>query len=188
MIILKKVYIVNILPLLNQEVYQYYYDRIGTCRQQKADKLVSYLDKARSVGAGAVLRFAVEDATGCNYDELSLRVGKNGKPYIEGDPFYFSLAHSGDYAVCAISDSPVGVDIEQDRELSEAFKARFSHSILEWTKKEAKGKLTGKGFFDDSPMECYVFTHHRSDGYIITVCSDESFDDLLYYHLPFPTL
>ena len=183
---MNKVYIVNILPLLNQEVYDYYYARVGEQRQKKADSLVSAIDRARSVGAGAVLRFAVEDATGYSYDSLDFGIDGNGKPYAEGNPFYFSLSHSGDYAVCAISDSPVGVDIEQERQLSAPFRKRFARDILEWTKKEAKGKLTGKGFFDESPLECYVFTHQKTDGYIVTVCSDRKFDELLYYHLPMP--
>ena len=36
----------------------------------------------------------------------------NGKPYIGGDPLFFSLSHSGTVALIAISDNPVGVDIE----------------------------------------------------------------------------
>ena len=182
---MKKVYITNILPLLREEVYEYYYDRVGEYRQKKADKLVSAIDKARSVGAGAVLRFAIEDATEYNYDNLTVLTDKNGKPYIKNNPFYFSLSHSGDYAVCAISDTPIGVDIEQERELTENFKKRFAESILEWTKKEAKGKLTGKGFFDTSDGN-FVYTHKHEDGYVITVCSDGEVTEFLYYHLPFP--
>ncbi|MDE6867794.1 MAG: 4'-phosphopantetheinyl transferase superfamily protein [Clostridia bacterium] len=37
---------------------------------------------------------------------------ENGKPYIEGDPLYFSLSHSGTKAAIALSDSPCGVDLE----------------------------------------------------------------------------
>ncbi|MDE7453736.1 MAG: 4'-phosphopantetheinyl transferase superfamily protein [Clostridia bacterium] len=37
---------------------------------------------------------------------------KNGKPYIGGDPLFFSLSHSGNVALIAISDKPVGVDLE----------------------------------------------------------------------------
>ncbi|MBQ6702106.1 MAG: hypothetical protein IJN17_04040 [Clostridia bacterium] len=185
MITIKKVYITNILPLLNEDVYQYYYDRIGEYRQNKANKLVSDIDKARSVGAGAVLRFAIEDSTNYNYDKLRFSIEKNGKPYVEDEPFYFSLSHSGDYAVCAISDAPIGVDIEQETELSEKFRKRFADSIVDWTKKEAKGKLTGNGFFDTTE-DSFVYTHKKEDGYIITVCSDEKVTEFLYYHLPFP--
>lgn len=179
------VYITNITPLLSKEVYRYYYDRVGECRQKKADKLINALDKARCVGVGAVLRFAIEDCTDYKFDELSFAVEKNGKPYVTDNIFYFSLSHSGDYAVCAISDTPVGVDIELDRPLPEDVQKRFASNILEWTKKEAKGKLTGAGFFDKSENN-HVYFHKKTDGYIITVCSNKKIDNFFEYHLPFP--
>ena len=183
--LLNRVYVTDVRPLLNEEVYEYYYARIGGHRRKKADKLISAADKARSVGAGAVLRFAIEDCTSYNYDELTFLTDEKGKPYVAGVPFHFSLSHSGDYAVCAISDTPVGVDVEKETELSEGVKSRFAETVLEWTKKEAKGKLTGNGFFDTTP-DTYVYTHKKADGYIITVCSDKKINSFLTYHLPMP--
>ncbi len=179
------VYIVNIVPLLNKEVYKYYYDRIGEHRRIKANKLVSDINKARSVGAAAVLRFAIEDSTEYNYDDLTFSVDEKGKPYVEGNMFYFSLSHSGDYAVCAISDSPIGIDIEKDIPLSKKIKKKFAENTLDWTKKEAKGKLTGNGFFDNTP-DNFVYSHKKTDGYIITVCSDKKVNNFLTYVLPYP--
>ena len=179
------VYITNVTPLLNKEVYNYYYDRVSQQRKQKADGLKYIADKARCVGAGAVLRFAVEECTPYNFDELELLKTESGKPYVKNNPFYFSLSHSGDYAVCVISDTPVGIDIELDKPLADSMQKRFAKNILEWTKKEAKGKLTGVGFFDKSETD-YVYTHKKTDGYIITVCSDKTIDNFFEYHLPFP--
>ncbi|MBE6718409.1 MAG: hypothetical protein E7574_04045 [Ruminococcaceae bacterium] len=179
------VYITNITPLLKPDVYKYYYDKTDINRQQKADKLILPIDKARSIGLGALLRFAIEDSTDYKYENLSFKTMENGKPYIEGNPFYFSLSHSGDYAVCAISDTPVGIDIELDKELSTLVKKRFAENMLEWTKREAKGKLTGNGFFDKTE-DTFIYSHKETDGYIITVCSDKKFDNFYTYHLPFP--
>ena len=41
-----------------------------------------------------------------------------GKPYFEGDPMYFSLSHSGSFALCAVSDRPVGADLEYADEVT----------------------------------------------------------------------
>ncbi len=182
---MNRVYIVDVLPLLNEEVYKYYYDRVGKYRQKKADKLILPLDKARSLGVGAVLRFAIEDCTDYDFDNLTFFEDEKGKPRVLDDIFYFSLSHSGNFAVCAISETPVGVDIEEDKKLPEKIRRRFAKDVLEWTKREAKGKLTGNGFFDATPDK-YVYTHKKTDGMLITVCSDKEYFDFLYYHLPYP--
>lgn len=99
--------------------------------------------------------------------ELSYWYGGNGKPYLEGNPFFFSISHSGDYVLCAVSDREIGADIQKtdctgkcrERQLADRF---FSPAEVErlgqysdaetasyfytlWTRKEAYGKLTGAG-------------------------------------------
>ena len=38
---------------------------------------------------------------------------ERGKPYFPGAPqYHFNLSHSGPFALCALSDRPVGVDIQ----------------------------------------------------------------------------
>lgn len=173
------VYIMNITPLLDKKVFDDYIDKVDEARQKKIKKLKLPLAKAQSLGVGLLLRYAVENNVDLEYNSLVFLTEDGGKPYVEGDPFYFSLSHSGDYAVCAISDSPVGVDIEKEKELSEKIKGRFAKNTVEWTEKEAKGKLTGNGFFDDTKDD-FVFSHHKTtDGYIITVCSDKKFDKFI---------
>ncbi|MDE6105163.1 MAG: 4'-phosphopantetheinyl transferase superfamily protein [Clostridia bacterium] len=80
----------------------------------------------------------------------------NGKPYIEGNPLFFSLSHSGGSAVIAVSGKPVGVDIEEIKERQIAsvlsnFTGRERQEIQDsltafyknWTVKEAYIKLNG---------------------------------------------
>ena len=80
---------------------------------------------------------------------------ENGKPYLEGNPVYFSLSHSGDKAVAAISKAPVGVDLELFTGKSRgALLKRFSEReraeiedergfLRHWTAREAYIKLKG---------------------------------------------
>jgi 4'-phosphopantetheinyl transferase len=75
---------------------------------------------------------------------------------------YVSVSHSGPYAVCAIADVPVGVDVEVVRSADEKFMRRVCSEAEmayirvgddgdcarfweTWTAKEALFKLTGKG-------------------------------------------
>ena len=174
-----RVYIMNINGLLDKDEFDKQIGKVNTARQEKTKKLATPLSKAQSLGVGLLLRYAIENETELDYEKLIFLTEEKGKPYIEGNPFYFSLSHSGDYAVCAISDSPVGVDVEKEKELSEKIKNRFAKNILEWTKKEAKGKLTGEGFWDRTERD-FVYSHHKTtDGYIITVCSDTNTDDFI---------
>ena len=82
-----------------------------------------------------------------------------GKPYIGGNPFYFSLSHSSDRSIIAISDKPCGVDLEVFRgRLRESILKTFTEReraeiaserefLLHWTVREAYVKLYGLSVF-----------------------------------------
>ena len=86
---------------------------------------------------------------------FTIKRTQNGKPYIEGNPLFFSVSHSGDTAVIAISDKPVGVDLEVVRERKyESVLSRFtpreraeicsfSDFLKHWVVREAYIKLHG---------------------------------------------
>ena len=76
-----------------------------------------------------------------------------GKPYFPDRPeIHFSLSHTKTHVLCALSDNPVGVDIESPREVSERA-VRFFCSPEEfllfnpldlWVLKESYIKFVGK--------------------------------------------
>lgn len=76
-------------------------------RREKTLRLKNDGDKRRSLGAELLLKKA---AGRCGY-----ALTENGKPFFPDNEAYFSLAHCGDYALCAVSDRPVGADIELAR-------------------------------------------------------------------------
>lgn len=117
----------------------------------------------------------------CGYDADTLEIAKTeeGKPYFKGDrvPF-FSLSHSGGYAVCAIGDIPLGVDLERMREIPDRICKRFlggtsgREAVVRWTMRESYGKLEGGGFFKggDIPGDVVFRTFDTLPGYLITLC------------------
>ena len=59
---------------------------------------------------------------------LDIAANENGKPYLTAVPaVHFSLSHSAAWAVCAVSDHPVGVDIQQCRSFKPNIADRFFH-------------------------------------------------------------
>ena len=77
-------------------------------RKEKAMRYKQLKDRKQCVGAGLLLKNCLSDL---NIDITKLHIGKNGKPAIDG--IYFNLSHSHDMVVCAISNKPVGCDIEK---------------------------------------------------------------------------
>lgn len=93
--------------------------------------------------------------SGLTSSPLKILRTENGKPYLEGNPLFFSISHSRDRAVIVISDNQVGVDMEviSDRNYK-AVLSRFSAEeraeiadtadfLKHWTVREAYIKMLG---------------------------------------------
>lgn len=99
-------------------------------------------------------------------DKPVFEYGEHGKPTIIGhEDIHFNLSHCKTAVACAISDAPIGIDIESIRPVKESV-VRYSMSDEEakqifesanpdieftklWTKKESVLKLTGEGINDN---------------------------------------
>ncbi len=79
-----------------------------------------------------------------------------GKPYLENNPLYFNISHSGIYTALVISDAEVGIDIEKihmpknallhvcNEEEKRLIKSVEDFTIM-WVKKESYVKYLGIG-------------------------------------------
>lgn len=140
-----------------------------------------------SLGAGLLLSCILH----IQRDE-DLIFGSHGKPYLKAGKPAFSLSHSGCHVLLGVSDSPVGVDMEQKgRTVTTAVQKRMclpSEKELDpltvFTRKECAMKLTGLGFslplLEIDTTKAYIwhnkayrfFTTER-EGYLISVLSAE---------------
>lgn len=163
--------------------------------------LMRQADKRRlRIAADHLCRTAAAEALGLSPAEVKFGKNEHGKPITDG--MEFNLSHSGDIAVCAVSDKPVGIDIEALREIRPDAAKRFASAeeleyigsdprrLFEiWTLKEAYFKCVGTGIGSD--IKSVTFTVDGddircsepgftckfisiADGYICSVCEKES--------------
>ena len=107
-----RVYLTDVSALENDALFTRLYGAVSPERQGKTDRLRFPKDKYLSLGAEYLLICACEDY-GIDYRKASVLTDCHGKPFFKDIPLYFSLSHSGRYAMCAVSDEPVGCDIEE---------------------------------------------------------------------------
>lgn len=125
-----------------------------------------------------------------------LERGAHGKLSLHDDPRFLSLSHSGAVTVLAVSDAPVGVDLEQVREVPEAITRRFFSETMRaeldaapddakaetffrlWTRLEAALKLDGRGLTAprsefESILERYALSTTQRDDLIWSIATEK---------------
>lgn len=138
--------------------------------------------------------------------------GPHGKPYLEGNPWYFNLSHSGEYLLFVRADHEVGVDIQLKRECNvenltkKCCTSKEREWVLEacseeekkdrfyqiWCRKEAYGKYLGCGLTEaifgtntQNFLDTITFLEYDIlEGYQICICckKEEKIEEIT--HLP----
>lgn len=175
------VYIANI-SVLNNDL-THYHPYVSPLRVQKTEKIKNSQNKKLSVLGELLLAKHLGKTP-------SYTVNEKGKP--TGETVEFSISHSGEYAVCAVSQQPIGVDIEKIRSVNIDVAKRFTEEEYKkirnsknpqdalfslWVKKESFLKYKGTGIaggLDFDTKTAGNFTESEIiDGYKIAVCSCE---------------
>ncbi|MGH7193877.1 MAG: 4'-phosphopantetheinyl transferase family protein, partial [Candidatus Saccharimonadales bacterium] len=122
-------------------------------------------DWRRSIVRRGALRSILAEYVGLAAADLRFAYGPQGKPSLAAPDaeIYFNLSHSGELALVAVGQTPLGVDLERWREVADAdlVARRFftpnevaiQRAALDgnrlflqhWTRKEAIIKAVGKG-------------------------------------------
>ena len=136
---------------------------LGYVSKQRIDKSHRYIyqkDKNLCVGVELLLNHLLNKM---GIDDPIFDTDGYGKPYLKNySDVYFNLSHSENYVACAVSDSPVGVDIEYVHDIDWDLARHCYHDceyeyILNnsnskkafyemWVLKESYMKMTGLGF------------------------------------------
>lgn len=114
---------------------------------------------AGSAFAWSLLTLAAREVWGLRaLPETALNAA--GKPVFPAQPeLHFSISHTKGVVLAALSDAPVGADVERRREIPEVVRRRLFEvpagdlELFElWTLRESWFKLTGEGDLRDIPF------------------------------------
>lgn len=157
---------------INDDIYGFSAEKIAECienlpsqRREVALRFKHDLGRRQCVLAYQLLCDGLEHEYGIT-DKPVFSYGEHGKPSIIGhEDIHFNLSHCKTAVACAISDNPIGIDVESIRPAKETV-IRYamndeeacqilssSNPALEftklWTMKESVLKLTGEGINDN---------------------------------------
>ena len=154
---------------LSEDIWDFDLDaalaEISDQRREQAVRFKHELGQRLCVLAYRLLKQGLNEVYGIEENPI-FEYNEHGKPSIVGHPeICFNLSHCKEAAVCAISDWPVGVDVESVRSFNDSL-VRYTMNDEEvrqietaedravafirlWTKKEAALKLIGTGISKD---------------------------------------
>ena len=134
--------------------------------EYRRDKVKRKKNGAESLAAGLLLDYALREYGLCERD-MEYIENAHGKPFFKNRPdIKFSLSHSGEYAVCAVSNrssAGIGIDVEKYGDAKNALKIAERYFTAEeyeyvknhrnpeaaffrlWTRKESLLKALGTG-------------------------------------------
>ena len=145
-----EIYMANIGLLKDDKNAREALDGVDEVRLHDATRMADKTKRAQSLTAGLLLQHGAREHLGDAAPAGVYKVEKDekGRPYFPDLPeVHFSIAHSGDMAVCAVSDVPVGVDIQEWRDMKADVAKRFFHPAEAEHLKHLGGDEYKKDFF-----------------------------------------
>ena len=196
-----KTYISNVSALDNPSLFMSFYETMDKKRKDRIDCFKFQKDKNLSLGAGVLLKLALEKE---GIVDFIIQSTKKGKPYLaENKALFFNLSHSGEIAMCTLASCNVGCDVEKIKSKPPNITRMFVNEQEDknqfyklWTAKESYLKMTGDGFFKNPkdiviklPFGSQVVENkavtffdlsmaamsHTGKSYQITVCAEGEF-------------
>ena len=184
------------ITLVSEEIWEFDLEaalrEISEQRREQALKFKHEQGQRLCVLAYQLLKEGLQKEYGLTGNPI-FEYNEHGKPSIVAHPeIYFNLSHCKEAVVCAISDKPVGVDVESHREFSESLinytmndeekaEIRKSHNVAAafirlWTMKEATSNLIGTGITHDVKSlidtKKYKYTTVERQRYTYTICEN----------------
>ncbi len=161
-------YAININKTLVDNIFHAYCKALNNDELDDVNKFYKLEDRKRKLSSLLFIKFTIAKYLSLSHTEVSVVKNQYGKPYFANRvDIHFNISHSGEYAVLAVSDSPLGIDVEVRKPIndflaiSENYFSKNEYNFLIsskssadkkidlffdiWTMKEALIKAVGKG-------------------------------------------
>ena len=167
------IYLAKIDLSLPEEVYQRLLPMISQKNQERCRRFRLKADALRTLYGELMVRHVLIQHFSFANKDIEILQSAEGKPYVQGLPFHYNISHAGDYVVCAFSELPVGIDIEEisdiDLNLAKTVFSSYEYDALYrqdpsnrldyffslWTLKESYIKWLGDGM--SVPLKSFSF-------------------------------
>lgn len=164
---------------------------------EKKDRIMRFIrfeDAQRALLADLLVRYTL--CRKLNINNSCIAFGKNdyGKPFLMNyTGVHFNISHSHAWVVCAVSDIPIGIDIEAikpiDMDIAKRFFSKEEYGSLVsknhverlqgffelWSLKESYIKAWGKGL--SVPLDSFIIQIGQND---IKVCTDNEYNNCFF--------
>lgn len=137
---------------MSDELYFNELELLDLARKKEILKKADINDRKRSLAGDMLVKKYIGKLYGVKKEEIEIKKGCHGKPYVLNLPVHFNISHSGDYTVVAISDRPIGIDIEIIKDFSAILaKKLFNEDELKYISGNSstrKKSLMQKSFYE----------------------------------------
>lgn len=184
---------------LNEAQFELALKKMSIERQQKCLRYKFVDDRRRMAFGEELLRKLISEEYGVDESDILITNLPSGKPVAEvkGNEVFVSLTHSGNFVACALSNNPVGIDLEVKRDFNprvlkalcdaeREFVAKSKDEAIAflkiWTAKEAYLKMTGEGLAGFSKAEVLPLVKNgKWDGLILKSNQTEDYTLTIIY-------
>ncbi len=104
-------YIIKKIDDISENDINNFYNKLYKYKKYKVNK---YKNKKASIIGDILLNDLLIEHS-ISYNDLTFKINKYGKPYIEPNKIYFNISHSHEYVITIISNKEIGIDIEKIR-------------------------------------------------------------------------
>lgn len=157
--------------------YKKWYELLSEQKKLRIDSMKFDDDKKRSVAGEMLAKTTIGKYLNIPAEHIEIVQSNNGKPYAVNCNIEFNVSHCEEIVVCAINNTPVGIDIEKIKPINPSIIQKFFTSTEQeyvfgkipcaedydtefndvqlkrffecWTAKEAYLKYTGEGLTDN---------------------------------------